>query len=52
MLSNGYTQARYEREKAKPKQMTLFNFHNGVNEDNVNYEKILKECIVQCKIKN
>lgn len=39
----------YEREKAKPKQMTLFNLHN---EDGVNYEKILKECIVQCKIKN
>ncbi len=39
----------YEREKAKPKQMTLFNLRN---EDDVNYEKILKECIVQCKIKN
>ena len=39
----------YEREKAKPKQMTLFNLRN---EDDVNYEKLLKECIVQCKIKN
>lgn len=42
----------YEREKSKPKQMTLFNLHNGIKEDDVNYEKILKECIVQCKIKN
>ena len=41
----------YEREKDKPKQMTLFNLRNGVNEEE-NYEKILKECIVQCKIKN
>lgn len=42
----------YEREKAKPKQMTLFNYRNDVMENEVNYEKILKECIVQCKIKN
>lgn len=40
----------YEREKQKPKQLTLFNFNSGLSEDE-DYEKILKECIVQCKVK-
>jgi len=35
----------FEREKNKPYQMTLFG-----NEE-FDYEKILKECILQCKIK-
>lgn len=37
----------YEREKARPAQLTLFD-HNGENYD---YEKVLKECIVSCKIR-
>lgn len=37
----------YEREKNKPRQMTMFNHH--CDED---YEKILKECIISCKIRN
>lgn len=37
----------YERERNRPLQMTLF------QEDNpFNYEKILKECIISCKIRN
>ncbi len=40
----------FEREKVKPKQLTLFDVY-GLNEDD-DYEKILKECIIQCKIKN
>lgn len=43
----------YEREKAKPSQMTLFDFcketEGGRPEEA--YEKILKERIVKCKIK-
>ena len=35
----------YERERSKPYQMTLFG-----NEE-FDYEKILKECILQCKIR-
>lgn len=38
----------YEREKAKPKQLTLFETDNG--NENFDYEKILKECIILCKI--
>lgn len=38
----------YEREKAKPKQLTLFETENG--NENFDYEKILKECIILCKI--
>lgn len=38
----------YEREKAKPKQLTFFGIENG--NENFDYEKILKECIIQCKI--
>ncbi len=38
----------FEREKAKPRQMSLFD----VTEDAVDYEKVLKESIVSCKIKN
>ncbi len=34
----------YEREKGKPKQIGFF-------EDKFNYEKVLKECIISCKIK-
>lgn len=38
----------YEREKAKPAQLTLF----GVSDDEpFDYEKILKECIISCKIR-
>lgn len=33
----------YEREKKKPEQLNLFR-------ENYDYEKILKECIIQCKI--
>lgn len=36
----------YERERNRPLQMTLF------QEEQFDYEKILKECIVQCKIRN
>lgn len=38
----------FERERAKPRQLTLFDIC-GIDED---YEKILKECIISCKIKN
>ena len=38
----------YEREKMKPKQLTFFGIENG--NENFDYEKILKECIIQCKI--
>lgn len=38
----------YEREKLKPKQLTIFEIQN--NDENFDYEKILKECIIQCKI--
>lgn len=41
----------FEREKEKPKQLTLFNLKSDLSEDE-DYEKILKECIVQCKVKN
>ena len=38
----------YEREKGKPKQLTIFELQN--DDENFDYEKILKECIIQCKI--
>lgn len=38
----------YEREKSKPKQLTIFELQN--DDENFDYEKILKECIIQCKI--
>lgn len=39
----------YEREKAKPMQLTLFDFMEGYPQD---ISKILKESIVSCKIKH
>lgn len=39
----------YERERNKPQQLTLFNAY-GI-EDDYNYEKVLKECIISCKLK-
>ena len=36
----------YERERNRPKQLTIFNRY-----EDFNYEKILKECILSCKIK-
>ena len=39
----------FEREKNKPQQLTLFNIY-GMEED-YDYEKILKECIISCKIR-
>ena len=42
----------YEREKAKPKQLTLFNMYGDIlGTEDCNYEKILKECIISCKIR-
>ena len=38
----------FEREKAKSLQLTIFDIYGDSDCD---YEKILKECIVQCKIK-
>lgn len=38
----------YERENAKPKQLTLFDIYGDANYD---YEKILKESIISCKIR-
>ena len=34
----------YERERNRPRQMSMFR-------DNFNYEKILRECVVSCKIR-
>ncbi len=39
-----------ERERNKPQQLTLFNIY-GFEED-YDYEKVLKECIISCKIRN
>ena len=39
----------YERERSKPQQLTLFSCYG---DDNYDYEKVLKECIVQCRIQN
>ena len=42
----------YEREREKPKQLTLFEVHGNMYDDeDYDYEKILKECIISCKIK-
>lgn len=38
----------YERERAKPQQMTLYDCY-GEHTD-CDYEKILKECIISCKM--
>ena len=38
----------YERERSKPQQLTLF----SCCDDKYNYEKVLKECIVQCRIQS
>ena len=35
----------YERERNRPRQMSMFR-------NDFDYEKILKECILSCKIKN
>ena len=40
------TRVTYEREKAKPQQLTLFEIE--CENANFDYEKILKECII-CK---
>ena len=42
----------YEREKSKPKQLTLFDTYGGLSEDEYDYEKVLKESIVKCKVRN
>lgn len=36
----------YERENAKPRQLTLF----GLQEEDYDYEKILKESIISCRL--
>ncbi len=41
----------YERAKNQPVQLTLFDIFGDVDGEIPNYEKILKECIVSCKIK-
>ena len=41
----------YERAKNKPVQLTIFDVHSDADSEIPNYEKILKECIVSCKIK-
>lgn len=38
----------YERERSQPRQLTLFNIFD---DEEIDYEKILKECIVSCKIR-
>ena len=40
----------YERENAKPQQLSIFSI-NGDESNDFNYEKILKESIIQCKLK-
>lgn len=40
----------FEREKAKPAQLTLFDVY-GEDAD-YDYEKILKECVISCRIRN
>ena len=37
----------YSRQSEKPRQLTLF----GEAEENFNYEKVLKESIISCKMK-
>ena len=41
----------YERKKNQPVQLTIFDVHSDADSEIPNYEKILKECIVSCKIK-
>ena len=41
----------YERAKNQPVQLTIFDVHSDADSEIPNYEKILKECIVSCKIK-
>ncbi len=41
----------YERAKNQPVQLTIFDIHSDADSEIPNYEKILKECIVSCKIK-
>lgn len=43
----------YERQKAKSSQLTLFDIYGSADGEGreCDYEKILKECIVQCRIK-
>ena len=41
----------YERAKNQPVQLTIFDVHNDADSEIPNYEKILKECIVSCKMK-
>lgn len=41
----------YERAKNQPVQLTIFDVHSDEDSEIPNYEKILKECIVSCKIK-
>lgn len=38
----------YEREKAKPRQLTLFGIDD---EESFDYKKVLKECVIPCKIR-
>lgn len=38
----------YERERSKPQQLTLF----SCCDDRYDYEKVLKKCIVQCRIQS
>ncbi len=40
----------YERERAKPAQLTLFDIYGDVG-DGYDYEKVLKESIISCKIR-
>lgn len=42
----------YERQKGQSVQMTLFDIYGNTDGESLdyNYEKILKECIVKCKI--
>ena len=41
----------YERAKNQPVQLTIFDVHSDADSEIPNYEKILKECIISCKIK-
>ena len=41
----------YERAKNQPVQLTIFDVHSDADSEIPNYEKILRECIVSCKIK-
>ena len=41
----------YERQKAKSAQLTIFDICGNADDGGYDYEKTLKECIVQCRIK-